>query len=178
MFKYFYLLSISLVILSCSKDPIAELPPDINPEVERADNIEIFYSDSAKVKIKISGPVMLSHETNNIPQEEFTEGVLVDFFDEDGNPSSQLTAKYGTRFQRQNKVIVRDSVVWKSIENETIETEELIWDSRAKKVFTKKFARISRADEIIYGYGFEADQDFSNARIRAVTGRVKVDKVQ
>ena len=174
----FGLILVVLTLIACSKNELIELPEGVDASVTRAENVEYLYSDSAKLKIKIAGPVMLSRETNNLEQEEFPAGVIVDFYDLDEEPSSRLTAKYGTRYRRLGKVVVRDSVVWRSVENETIETEELIWNERTKKIFTKKFARISRPDEIIYGYGFEANQDFSNAQIRAVTGRVKVQNIQ
>ncbi len=162
----------------CKKEEKFSLPANFDVSVERAEDIEILYSDSAKLKIRITGPVMLYHQGNKGPAQEFIDGVLVDFFDTQEQVTSQLSAKYGIRYERQGKVVVRDSVVWKSKKGESIESEELIWDERTKKIFTKKFARISRPDEIIYGYGFEADQNFTNAKINAVTGRVKVEKLQ
>lgn len=153
-----------------------ELPDEIDVKVERAEDIEIFYSDSAKIKVKILAPVMLYHFDLAEPKQEFPDGVLVEFFDESGEKSSELTANWGIRMERQQEVIVQDSVVWKSVHNEMLETEELIWKQNERKVFTKKFAKITRPDEIIYGYGFETDQQFNNARINAVTGRILVDE--
>ena len=70
---------------------------------------------------------------------------------------------------------MRDSVVWKSVEGDTLETEELFWDERREKIYSNKFVVITRPDEVIYGHGFEADQDFSYSRINAIEGRIKVD---
>ena len=49
------------------------------------------------------------------------------------------------------------------------------WDEKLNKVYTKKFVKITRPGEIIYGYGFEANQDFTRWEINAITGRIKVD---
>jgi hypothetical protein len=45
-------------------------------------------------------------------------------------------------------------------------------------VYTQKFARITTAREIIYGHGFRANQNFTDARIQQVEGVVAIDKPQ
>ena len=163
-------------LAACENDPadVAELLANLKPEIERAEEVEILYSDSAKVKVRIEGPVMLTYLDKNDPRQEFPEGVRVEFFGPEGNITSVLTARYGIRIDKKNQIVVRDSVVWQSIEQEKLETEELIWDERGEKVFTQKFVVITRPDEIITGHGFESDQNFENAKINAVDGRIKI----
>ncbi len=176
----FRLLTLVLVLgfFSCEKIETPGLPENFNVSVERAENVEILYSDSAQIKVKITGPTMLYHISSSEPMQEFPDGVLVTFYGEKGEKTSSLSAKHGLRYERAEKVVVCDSVVWKSVNDEMIETEELIWEENKQKVFTKKFARITRPSEIIFGYGFAADQNFKNARINAVTGRLKVEDFQ
>lgn len=147
-----------------------------NVNTETAKNVEILYSDSANVRVRVKGPVMLYHIEKSNPHQEFTEGMEVDFFGPDGKVTSTLTSKYGVRYETKSQVIARDSVVWQSTQGDKLETEELIWDETTKKVFTHKFAVISRPDEILYGHGFESNQDFSYSRIVAVEGRINVKK--
>lgn len=149
-----------------------------NTQVETAKDVEILYSDSAQVRVRITGPTMLYHLDRREPRQEFPDGVSVDFFGPEGAITSQLDARYGLRLENKNEVIVRDSVVWQSVEGEKIETEELIWDERKRKIYTNKFVVITRPDEIIYGHGFEADQDFSYSRINAIEGRLKVEDLE
>ena len=150
----------------------------LNTEVETAKDVEILYSDSAQVRVKITGPTMLNYLDKKEPQQEFIDGVKVDFFDPDGTVSSQLTANYAIRLEKRNEVIVRDSVVWQSVKNEKIETEELIWQETKERIYTDRFVVITRPDEIVYGHGFEANQDFSYSKINAIEGRIKVDKIE
>ncbi|MCB0634214.1 MAG: LPS export ABC transporter periplasmic protein LptC [Saprospiraceae bacterium] len=166
----FFLLS------ACENDPsdVAALLATLNPEVEQATEVEILYSDSSLIKVRIQGPTMLTYLDRNDQRQEFPDGVRVEFFSPEGDITSVLTAKYGVRIDSKNQIIVRDSVVWQSVEQEKLETEELIWDERAEKVFTQKFVVITRPDEIITGHGFESDQNFENARINAVDGRIKI----
>lgn len=173
--RLFVLLACCL-LWACENDPaeVAALLANLDPEVERAEDIEMLYSDSALLKVRIEGPVMLTYLDKQDERQEFPEGVRVEFFGPEGKINSILTAKYGVRINKKNQIIVRDSVVWQSIENEKLETEELIWDERKEKVFTQKFVVITRPDEIITGHGFESDQNFENARINAVDGRIKI----
>ncbi len=143
-------------------------------QVEKAYDVEILYSDSAVVRVRVTSPVMNRYTERKEPHQEFSEGVLVEFLGPNREVSSWLTAKYAIRLENKDQVIVRDSVVWQSIEREKLETEELIWDERTKKLYTNKFVTIIRPDEIIYGYGFESDQDFKQARIKAIEGTLKV----
>lgn len=176
------ILWIGLVGLLCacenSMEDIAALNEKLDTQVERAEVVEILYSDSAKIKVKIAGPTMLYHLDRKDPKQEFPDGVKVDFFDQFQQLSSVLTAKYAIRLEQKQQVLVRDSVVWESEANEKLETEELIWDEQKQKLLSNKFVVITRPDEIIYGHGFEADQDFSNARINAVEGRIAVDQLE
>lgn len=144
--------------------------------VERAEEVDIIYSDSAVVKVRIMGPVMLSHLDQQDPKQEFPDGVEVEFFDAGGEISSTLVSKYAVRYERKGEVLVRDSVLWRSNNGETLETSELIWNEGLQLITSDKFVVITRPDEIIYGHGFEATQDFSSARINAVEGRIKVNK--
>ncbi len=166
----------ALLLVSCKNDmaEIEAMSDQFSTQVEAAHNVEILYSDSAQVRVRVTGPTMLYHLDRAEPQQEFPDGVNVDFFDADGAITSQLTALYGLRLENKAEVVVRDSVVWKSVEGDTLETEELFWDERRGKIYSKKFVVITRPDEVIYGHGFEADQDFSYSRINAIEGRIKV----
>lgn len=169
-----------MVVLGCENDlaEVEDLQERLDVKVERVEGVEILYSDSAQVKVRITGPVMFNNLDRTEPYQEFVDGVLVEFFGPEETVTSTMVAKYAIRYDRRGEVIVRDSVVWESVDKQKLETEELIWRENEEEVFTKKFARITTAREIIEGYGFRANQDFSNARIQQVEGVFEVDKGQ
>lgn len=171
------LLIFTLLAPACERRA-SDVLPDIlldNPNLELLEDVEILYSDSAFVKVRVRGPVMLYHTERNDPRQEFIEGVEVDFLDRNQEVVSRLTAKYAIRRESIGTIIVRDSVVWQSSQDERLATDEMTWDERLQKVFTDRFVVITRPEEILYGRGFEADQDFTNITMKAVEGRVKVD---
>jgi LPS export ABC transporter protein LptC len=167
-----------LILVACTQDDIPTINEDasaFDASIETAKDVEIIYSDSAVVRVRIEGPTMLYHVDAREPKQEFTDGVKVDFFDAAGNVTSVLTGRYGIRHESEGEVIVRDSVVWQSIKGEKLETEELIWDEREQRVYNHKFVVVTRPDEVIMGHGFEATQDFKQAKVNAVTGRMRVE---
>lgn len=142
--------------------------------VETATGVEMLYSDSARLKLRIVTPKLVRHLDKKTPFQEFPNGLAVEFFSEDGlTVTGRMTARYAERYESDNKFIVRDSVVWDGTRGEKLETEELIWEEETDKVHTNKFVIVRRPDEIIYGHGFESNQKFTQWKIRAIEGRIK-----
>ncbi len=138
--------------------------------VEKAEDVEILYSDSAEIKVKVTGPTMMNYNDRREPRQEFPNGLRVFFYGEGLELTSTLSAKYGVRYDNQSQVIVRDSVVWESVDNQRLETEELTWNERTQKVFTNRFAAIITPEDTIFTRYFEADQGFKNIKFRSNSG--------
>ena len=175
-------LSIILFFLTlfsaCENDmnEVNRLFSKVETQVETAEGVELLYSDSAILKLRIVSPKLVRHLDQREAYQEFPEGLLVEFFSEDGKTvTSRLTANYAERYESDNKFIIQDSVVWISEQGERLESEELIWEEETDRVHTKKFVVIRRPDEIIYGHGFESNQKFTQWRIWAIEGRIKAN---
>jgi LPS export ABC transporter protein LptC len=163
---------IASLFFSCSNDlkDIERIKLNEQPNIEQAKNVEILYSDSAIVRMRILAEEMRNIVDAKEPKREFPKGVLVDFFNENQGKSSQLSANYAEYMEKKKEIILRDSVVIWNFRNEQLETEELIWKERSNKIFSKKFVRITTPTEIIEGYGFSSDMEFTNWEIDSVSG--------
>lgn len=176
-FPVFILLGIALLgLLSCENElaAVQKFIPEEATRVETIRDFQTYYSDSAILRAHIQGPEMLRYLDPADPKQEFPEGLNIAFFSPDGKVSSRLTARYGMREERTKLFVVRDSVVWESVGKERLETEELYYDERNGRVYTNKFVALFRPDEIIYGHGFEANDDFTHSRIKAIEGKFKI----
>ena len=174
--KYIYLLSFLFLFASCENDinEVNRLFSNQETQVETALGVEMLYSDSAILNLRIVTPKMLRHIEDKDPWQEFPDGLEIEFYDETGKEvTGRMTANYAERYDHEAKFIVRDSVVWYGEKGEKLETEELIWEEENDKVHTNKFVIVRRPDEIVYGHGFEANKDFTRWRIRAIEGRIK-----
>ncbi len=172
------LISLSLIGLTNCENDINEINAYVNREdlsIEKTKEVELIYSDSAIIKVIVNAPMMHTIKDKKEPRQEFPDGIKVDFYDGGTNSVSWLTAKNAIRYDRKKEIVMRDSVVWQSKKNELLESEELIWNETTKKVSSKRFVKITTEDDIIYGYGFEAEEDFTKWKILAPQGTMSVE---
>lgn len=145
--------------------------------VESAKNIKILYSDSGHVQVEITAPI-LDRYTDEQPYTEMPKGVRAFFYDKGMNVTSRLQAEYGIRYDREMRMEIRKNVVVVNEKGEQLNTEHLIWDERNQRLKSDEFVKITTKDEIIYGNGFEANQDFSQYRIFNIKGIISVNTSQ
>ncbi|WP_168797500.1 LPS export ABC transporter periplasmic protein LptC [Neolewinella litorea] len=167
-----------LLIAGCVNDPaeVARLEETLDDQVELAEGVQILYSDSARVRLILEAPTMYNYLTPSDPRQEFPDGVTAYFLDENQDTSSTLVAQHGVYRRRNNLITVRDSVVWQSVDQQRLETEELNWDEQRELIYTNKFVVLTQPDYIITGYGLESDPGFANARVLQVDGRIPVSR--
>jgi hypothetical protein len=146
-----------------------------NLNIEEGKEVEIIYSDSAFVKVRITAPVMFYHTDLVNPRQEFPQGVRTFFYDPLQIQQSVLTGKYATRDERSRKTIIRDSVVWESITDGKLETSELIWDETTNIIRSSKMTKITRAKDIIWGFNFETNDKLTQWKLLAPKGTMKVE---
>jgi len=168
-----------LLLLACdsSKEEKRQVFTENDVAIEVGREVEILYSDSAIVRVRVTGAVLHNFTGRDNPRQEFPAGVRIDFLEPNLSIKSTLTAKTAVRYQEKSRIIARDSVVLVTVKQEKLETEELIWDEKTAKVYTEKFVKVTKPGEIIYGYGLEAEQDFSYWKITVPKGRIKVEQL-
>jgi len=173
---------LGLIIQSCSTDVepgvlSSQLEDEMNFEV--AEDVVIWYTDSALLKAKISGKILRRFIDRVKPFDEFSEGVIVDFYDQDGQKESQMLADYAIRYDKDEIIVARDpnGVVLSNEKGDTLISTEVIWNSKDDRIYTDRFVKIVTPDRIIWGQGFESNNDFSRGRIKAVEGELVVDNI-
>jgi LPS export ABC transporter protein LptC len=141
---------------------------------ESAKSIKIIYSDSAHVKVEMTAPVLNRFQTEN-PYIEMPKGLHTVFYNTKMEVNSRLDAKYGIRYERDQRMEARKNVVVVNEKGDTLETEHLIWDERKEKLISDEFVKITTKDEIIFGNGFEANQDFTKYKIFNIKGTISLN---
>jgi LPS export ABC transporter protein LptC len=161
-------------LISCvtKEKEIAELFPEEEVNAEYAFDGYLLYSDSAKIRVKLNYDVLKKFKEENDNMTEFPEGIDVEFYDNNEVPSSWLISKYAIRNDRKGSMIARDSVVLYNADGDKLETSELLWSEKDELIYTDKFVRITQPAEkdTSYGYGFRANQDFSEFEIGKFSG--------
>ena len=139
-------------------------------------NVEIMYSDSARIRAKLTGP-KLDRYAGVKPYMELPKGLEIIFYDEHHKEQTKLTADYGIGFDSGNgmeHMEAKRNVVVINQKGDKLNTEHLIWNAITKKIFTDEFVKITTKDEIIWGDGLVANQDFSDYTIKNVRGQINV----
>lgn len=166
------------ILVSCTNDldSIQKIEDDPNAADEVIDKLNLVYSDSAIVQVKIFS----NHaETFHKPKDrtEMSQGLIVDFFDKKGKISSRLTAIYGEINHKSGQVYVRDSVRLINYErDQVLETEDLYWNQRDSSIYTKKNVVIRSRDSKIkaMGRGLSTTQKFELYTIDEPTGEFEI----
>ena len=90
------------------------------------------------------------------------QGVRVDFYDTQGNKSSELSAREGEIDRQSRDMIARGNVVIQTTEGTRMSTEELRFLNRTQKVRSNREVRVERAGNVLTGVGFESDPDLKH----------------
>lgn len=166
------------MLFSCSNsmEKVRELSiqNEQNYPVETIEDCEIIYSDSAQVRIILNATLLNRYVSEN-SYLEFTDGVRVQFFNARGKKESELVADYAKLFEKSNLMIAKNNVKVRNIDGDILESEELIWNQEKKQVYSEEFVKITTQHEVIYGNGFESNQNFTKYTIKNIKGTILVD---
>jgi ribosomal protein L13 len=119
------------------------------------DSIQTLYSDSARIKVKMTAPKQLQMQNG---QEVYPKGVNIIFYDKDGSISATL------RSDRAKKVKEKDKELYTAYGN------VVVVNKKKGEIYTDKFVTITTAEEVLKGQGLDTDQDFSFTQIRKPEG--------
>lgn len=149
--------------------------PKVSP-TQQGKGITMIYSDSARLKMVMKAPQMLTYDKN--VKEPFTllpSGLTMGFYTRDEKLEATLSANYGIHYPQRKRMEVKYNVVVVNKNGETLNTEHLIWDEATKKIHSDAFVKITTAKEIIMGNGFESNEDLTQYQIKDVTGTIQLD---
>lgn len=150
-----------------------ELDPDFDPEREIAEDVEMIYSDSAKLQFIIQTPRLEKYkEEKNTLVEEFPKGIHIDFYNSEGEISSTLSANYAERRSSEGTMLLRDSVILDNGEDR-LETIGVTWNEQKQTLKTAKWVQMIQGatKDTLWGYGLDAKDDFSQFRIGKLHGK-------
>ncbi len=174
----FWLLAV-LVFTSCTSNKPEEIKAIVEdqniPSLEVVD-YETFISDSGRVKYHIITPSLMIFDKREEPYREFPKGGHIITYDTAGVIKSEIKCKYAINYTKDKLWDLRTNVEAINEDGVIFNTEQLYWDENEGKIYTEKFVKITREDEIITGYGLDAGQDLKWYNIKNVTATLGVDE--
>lgn len=170
-----------IVISSCSQDKIKKSDLKVNTEdlkIDRADSVSVIISKQGETKALLKTKEFVENQNAKPPYLDMTKGLKVDFFDENLEVETTLTANSARFYTGTNNIMVQGNVVVVNKKGEKLNTEHLIWNNQLQRFYTQQPVRIDRGGSITTGSGLEANKDFSWIRIYRQAGTVPVEKGQ
>ena len=161
----------TLFFVSCVNDPakVNSFSKNAKVPLQTAKNVDFLYSDSAKMKVHMTAPVMEEFGGVN-PYEEMPKGVKVEFYNDSQTANSSLTANYAINKKHEQIMEAKYDVVVVNIKGEKLNTEHLIYDAKKRRIHTDAFVKITTKDQVIMGTGLDSDEHFEEYEIKNITG--------
>lgn len=174
-FLLFFILVLAHGLSGCENDKneISKITKVDRSPLEKISNLQTIYSDSGIVKVKVNAPLLYKFSYPRLIT-ELPKGLHIEFYDDSLNVVSELSARYAIHYEAEHKWEARKEVVVINKKHEQLNTERLIWNEKQELISSDKFVKITTPEEIIFGEGFEADQNFTHYRIFKVKGRITV----
>ena len=167
-----------LTLFACKNDPkqIQLLTGKGGFHEDRAEDITGIYSKNGKVKARLFAHEYIKNEAAKPPYTDLNTGIKVEFYNDSGTVQNILTADSCRVYDAEGNVLMWGNVQIVTLKGEQLNTEELVWNNNAQKIFTERPVKITTSGEVLYGNGLEANQDFSWYQITNPKGSVQVQK--
>ncbi len=174
LFILFSLIAFGWLLSSCENDieKINLFTGDNNdyPDVV-GENIEVIYSDSAKVKVQMHAKELKQYNNAEKPYSEFSKGLIVYFYDDLQQIESELSADYAIYHNEEKLWHAKGNVVAKNLKTgERLDSEEMFWDEEKEEIYSNTFTRIENENGTFYGQsGFKSNQSLTKYQLIGVT---------
>ncbi len=180
-YKYYILNIVTAIAVtmffSCKNNfkEVQKIGVSENEPIGVAENINLKYTDSGKIKAILLSPKMLDYQNRAFPFFEFPNGIVLDLLDED-NKKNVVIADYAINYINTNLIDLQGNVKITTSTNDTLYAEQLFYDKNKDWIFTNKPVKFRQGQDLINGNGFDSDSKFTNAEVLEVTGIITLDE--
>lgn len=146
-----------------------------NEPIGIAEDINLRYTDSGKVKAHLISKKMYDYSNFDFPYSEFTEGITLHMYNSE-NQKSTIVSDYGIVYDKTNLIDLQGNVVLTTHDGKKLEADQLYFDQEKEWIFTNKPIKFADNEQIINGNGFDSNMDFTKSRVLEITGIVYLDE--
>jgi LPS export ABC transporter protein LptC len=130
--------------------PTGELPD------QEVSDFVLTETDQGTPQWKLYARYAATYNSRNVV---VAHALRLDFFNEQGGESSELTAREGEIKLRSRDMTARGDVVLQTREGTRMSTQEIRFLNREQRIISPvdQMVRVERAGDVLTGYGFESD---------------------
>jgi len=163
----------SIIVLLClgcrSQEQQTVTPPNYDGPDQEGWNSRITVTSNGRT----SAILQYSHMEKYSKRREtkFDGGIVVDFYNTEGQHTSNLVSERGVLYEESNDVEALGNVVVVSDSGMTVRTQRLRWDNTRQKITSNDFVTITTAEnDTLHGKGFQSDQSLKQWSIGKPSG--------
>ena len=171
------LLFFTLFVFSCNNDfiEIKEINNINDLPVGIAENINLVYTDSARVKAILKSPLNKDFTNLKFPYSEFPNGVKITFFDANKNETF-VTSNYAVTYNKTNIVDLVGNVLIELSDGSVLKTSQLFWDPEQEWLFTEQNFTFKNDDYDIKANRLDANRQFTIFNTGKLDGNLTVEE--
>lgn len=162
-------LALAFVVYSC-KNQLSEADKlDLNViPLQAVDSMFFVQSENGRLKMRVEAPRMEVYEHDTVSYDLFPQGIRVYGYGEDGVLETTIVSQKARHDKHQGK----DDELWSAfgkvvirniLKKETMETDTLYWDRKAKEIWTDCYIKMYSPSGSMQGYGMRSDEMARNA---------------
>lgn len=146
--------------------------------VIHTENVTTLISDSGITRYRIKAKVWDIYDKAREPYWFFPKKIYVERFDSLLAVEGSIEADTAYFYKLKHLWRLVGNVKVLNLEGETFETTELFWDQLTAQIYTDKFVRVQRKDEVVTGSSFRSNQEMTSFTFResSVQMNIREDK--
>jgi len=148
---------------------------EVNKPIEKYTDVDVIYSDSARVKAHMTAPIMINYKVKK-PYTEMPKGVKVIFYDNNLQETSTIKADQGVYREEEKLIELHKNVVGTNAKGDTFSSDELIWDQNTRQIHSSQAVHVKLADgSVTDGTSFVSDENFNHWTMEQGRGIIHVN---
>ncbi len=140
------------------------------------EEFESTLTDSGRITHRFITPELLRYDRKKEPYMDFPKGLHVILYQENGEIEAQIKCRNAINYEEKGLWELNIDVEAVNLKGEVLNTEQLFWDTKTKKIYSDKFVTITTKEEVITGTKFEADENMENWTIHNMQGDFEFDE--
>lgn len=136
-----------------------------------ADNFNLKYTDSGRIKSILVSPKMLDYATVEFPFIEFPKGIDVTIYDAKGKRTF-VRADYAVSFKGTDLIDLQGNVKISTETGQLMETEQLYFDQKNEWFYTERRFKFTDPKGVSFGEGIDFSKDFKIVNSQKITGEI------
>ena len=173
------LLAVYVLLSACTSNKPEEIQAITNREEMPSliyEEFESILTDSGKITHKFITPELLRYDRQKEPYMDFPKGLHVIMYQKNGDIDAQIKCRNAVNYEKKGLWELNIDVEAVNLKGEVLNTEQLFWDTKTKKIYSDKFVTITKEDEVITGTKFEADENMDNWIINNMKGEFEFEE--